>query len=89
MLKIHSFLHWVKKPICKRLPVNVGKYKTRMVVIAYTMITVLFLLSPDYIYGTGNNGVESYAKAEITQNIPSEIAEGTANEEIVRTQPTN
>ena len=85
MLKIHSFLQRVKKPICRMLPANFGKYKTSMVVIAYTMVTVLFLLSPDYIYGTGNNdGVESYAKAEITHNMSAEIEEGTANEAIVR-----
>ncbi len=89
MLKIHSFLQRVKKPVLKMMPANIGKYKTSMVVIAYTMITVLFLLSPDYIYGTGNNGVESYAKAEITHSVPSEIAEETANEAVIRTNLNN
>ncbi len=89
MLIIHSFLQRVKKPIIKFLPVNIGKYKTNMVVIAYAMITVLFLLSPDYIYGTGNNGVESYAKAVITPSVPTKIAEGTANEAIVRINQNN
>lgn len=85
MLKIHSFLHWIKKPIGKVLPAGIGKYKTSLVVIAYAMVTVLFLLSPDYIYGTGYNGVESYAKAEITHDVPQNIEEGTAYEAIVRT----
>ncbi|MGB8455700.1 MAG: cell wall hydrolase [Anaerocolumna sp.] len=89
MLNIHSFLQRVKEPIHKVLPSDIHKYKTSMVVIAYTMITVLFLLSPDYIYGTGNNGVESYAKAETTHNVPEEIAEETANEAIVRTNQNN
>ncbi len=85
MLKIHSFLQRVKEPICKLIPTYIGRYRTSMVIVAYTMITVLFLLSPDYIYGTGNKSAEAYAKAEITHSVPAEIAEGTANEAIVRT----
>ncbi len=89
MLKIHSFLQRVKEPICKVLPANFGKYRTSMVVIAYTMITLLFLLSSDYIYGTGRYGTEPHAKAEITHNAPSDAAEGTAYEAIVRTNQNN
>jgi len=56
-----------------------------MAVIAYAMVTVLFILSPDYIYGTSNNGVEVYAKAEIIHLSAKEIEEETANEAIIRT----
>ncbi|WMJ89821.1 cell wall hydrolase [Anaerocolumna sp. MB42-C2] len=89
MLKIHSFLQRVKKPISKLIPANFGKYKTSMVAIAYAMVTVLFLLSPDYIYGTGNDGATSYARAEITHNTSAELGEGTANEAIVRINQNN
>ncbi len=89
MLKIHSFLQRVRKPISKLIPANFGKCKTSMVVIAYTMVTVLFLLSPDYIYGTGNDSATSYARAEITHNTSKEIEEGTANEAIVRINQNN
>lgn len=89
MLKVHSFLQRVKKPIMKVLPSNIGKYKTSMVVIAYAMITVLFLLSPDYIYGTGYKSAEPYAKAEVTHDVPAGIEEGTAYEAIVRNIQNN
>jgi N-acetylmuramoyl-L-alanine amidase len=84
MLKIHSFLQRIKKPLAKLIPFNLGKYKTRMAVIAYSMATVLFLLSPEYIYGDGDINVE-IAKAKITDSKPTEISEETANEAIVRT----
>jgi len=89
MLKIHSFLQKVKQPIHKILPNNIGKYKTRMAVIAYAMVTVLFILSPDYIYGKSNNGVKVYAKAEIMHLSAKEIEEETANEAIIRTNQNN
>lgn len=89
MLKIHSFLHRVKKPIQKLIPESIGKYKTSMVAVAYAMVTVLFLLSPDYIYGTGYNGAEPYVKAEVTHNVPADMEEGTANEAIIRTNQNN
>ena len=89
MLKIHSFLQRVKKPISKLIPANFGRYKTSMVAIAYAMVTVLFLLSPDYIYGTGNDGAASYARAEIAHDTSAELGEGTANEAIVRINQNN
>lgn len=84
MLKIHSFLRRVKEPVSKYLPANTGKCKLSMAIIAYMLITILFLLSPDYIYGTGNSKMETLAKAETTQDAPKAIVEETANEAIVR-----
>lgn len=89
MLKIHSFLRRVKKPIYKFLPSkilpgNIGKYKTSMAVVAYAMVTVLFILTPDYIYGSGKTNVETYVKAEETHQVVPDIVEETANEAIVR-----
>ena len=88
MLKIHSFLQRIMKPVSKILP-NIGKYKTHMAIIAYAMITVLFILSPDYINGASNKGVESYAKAEIIHLAGQGIEEETANVAIVRTNQNN
>jgi hypothetical protein len=68
----------------KLLPGNIGKYKTQAGVIAYMLATVLFILSPDYIYGA-NNKPDAYAKAEITSPVVGEIVEGTANEAVIRT----
>lgn len=84
MLKIHSFLQRIKKPISRLLPGNIGKYKTQAGVIAYMLATVLFILSPDYIYGA-NNKPDAYAKAEIISPVVGEIVEGTANEAVIRT----
>lgn len=84
MLKIHSFLQRIKKSI-KRIFPYIGKYKVRMAVIAYTMITVLFIISPDYIYGGNKANVESIAKAQISHPATTGIVEETANEAIVRT----
>jgi N-acetylmuramoyl-L-alanine amidase len=53
------------------------------------MITLLFLLSSDYIYGKGHNGADPHAKAEITHNVPLDAEEGTAYEAIVRTNQNN
>lgn len=89
MLKIHSFLQKIKKPIIKILPSNIGKYKTQMAVIAYMMTTVLFILSPDYIYGASNNSVEVYAKTEIMQLAADEAEEETAYEAIIRINRNN
>lgn len=88
MLKIHSFLQRIMKPVSKLLP-NIGKYKTHMAIIAYAMITVLFILSPDYINGASNKGVESYAKAETIRLAGQGIEEETANVAIVRTNQNN
>lgn len=86
MLKIHSFLQRVKVSASKLLPANICKDRTVMVVIAYTMITVLLLINPGYIYGTaGHYGVEPYAKAEITHDKPSDAVEETEYEAIIRT----
>lgn len=89
MLKIHSFLQKVKEPIKKLLPNKIGKYKTQMAVISYAMVTVLFILSPDYIYGSDAKNVESYAKAQVIHSVSYEIVEETANEAIVRANETN
>ncbi|MDF2588723.1 MAG: cell wall hydrolase SleB [Anaerocolumna sp.] len=88
MLKIHSFLQRIRKPLSKLIPFSLGKYKIRMAVIAYTMATVLFILSPEYIYGDGDINVE-FAKAKVTETKATEISEETANEAIVRTNQTN
>lgn len=59
-----------------------GKHKNRMAVIAYMMATVLFILSPDYIYGASNYDMQ-FVGSTITKTV--EIEEETANEAIVRT----
>lgn len=82
MLNIHSFLHRVKMPSLKTLVFKNGKHKNRMAVIAYMMATVLFILSPDYIYGASNYDMQ-FVGSTITS--AKEIEEGTANEAIVRT----
>lgn len=84
MLKIHSFLQRTKKSIKKIFP-YIGKYKIRMAVIAYTMTTVLFIISPDYIYGGNKANVESIAKAKISNLVTNDMVEETAYEAIVRT----
>ncbi|BCJ93362.1 hypothetical protein acsn021_09310 [Anaerocolumna cellulosilytica] len=84
MLKIHSFLRRVKKPIRKLVPSHLGKYKISLAVIAYAMVTVLFILTPDYIYGSGKTNVETHVKAEKTHQVVPDIVEETANEAIVR-----
>jgi N-acetylmuramoyl-L-alanine amidase len=89
MLKIHSFLRRVKEPIGRIIPTNVSKYKLSIAIIAYMLITILFLLSPDYIYGTGSSKIETLAKAETTTDVSGinkDMVEGTANEAIVRNQ---
>lgn len=85
MLKIHSFLQRIKEPIRKIKFNYVGKYKTHIALIAYMMITVLFILSPDYIYDTGRNSNISYAKANTLSPKVLNVEEGTANEAIIRT----
>lgn len=83
MLNIHSFLHRVKMPTLKSIFLNKnGKHKNRMAVIAYMMATVLFILSPDYIYGASNYDMQ-FVGSTITKTV--EIEEETANEAIVRT----
>ena len=83
MLNIHSFLHRVKMPSLKKIFLgNNGKHKNRMAVIAYMMATVLFILSPDYIYGASNYDMQ-FVGSTITS--AKEIEEETANEAIVRT----
>lgn len=59
-----------------------GKHKNRMAVIAYMMATVLFILSPDYIYGASNYDMQ-FVGSTITS--AKEIEEETANKAIVRT----
>jgi N-acetylmuramoyl-L-alanine amidase len=59
-----------------------GKHKNRMAVIAYMMATVLFILSPDYIYGASNYDMQ-FVGSTITKT--EVIEEETANEAIVRT----
>lgn len=83
MLKIHSFLQRVKKPVSKVLPNHIGRSKTSLAVIAYAMVTVLFLLNPDYMNGKSVKESDSYAKAETTQ-AANNIAGETANEAVVR-----
>ena len=83
MLNIHSFLHRVKMPSLKKIFLgNNGKHKNRMAVVAYMMATVLFILSPDYIYGASNYDMQ-FVGSTITS--AKEIEEETANEAIVRT----
>lgn len=87
MSKIHSFLQRVKKPLGKVVPNHIGRSKTSLAVMAYAMITVLFLLSPDYLNGNGTKESNSLAKAEINQ-AAGNIAGETANEAVVRTDPS-
>lgn len=86
MLKIHSFLQRVKKPLGKVVPNHIGRSRTSLAVMAYAMVTVLFLLSPDYLNGKGTNESNSLAKAETTQ-ATGNIAGETANEAVVRIDP--
>ncbi len=85
MLKIHSFLQRIKKPIAKFLPPGIGKYKMHAGVIAYTMATALFILSPDYIYDA-NNQPETHVKAQVVTPVVGEMVEETANEAVIRTR---
>jgi N-acetylmuramoyl-L-alanine amidase len=55
-----------------------------MAVVAYAMVTVLFILTPDYIYGNGKTNVETHVKAEKTHQVAPDIVEETTNEVIVR-----
>lgn len=101
MLKIHSFLHRMKTSLRKFFPQSIGKYKNQMVVVSYTMATVLVLISPDYIYGTKEGN--TFVKAEITQYtggitfsqnvsnelLPENIEEETDNEAIIRVNDHN
>lgn len=89
MLKIHSFLQRIKQPVLKLLPDSIGRYKTYIGVLAYVLATVLFLLSPDYLYDTKQNKPDSYAKAETISPTPGETAEETANEAVIRTSQNN
>ncbi|MFU0826469.1 MAG: Hydrolase-2 domain-containing protein [Lachnoclostridium sp.] len=85
MLKIHSFLQRVKKSLRKVLPANLCRNKTGMVAVAYTMITVLLLLNPDYIYGTDYNGTKPYAKAKVTPDVLSDTVEETEQKATIST----
>jgi N-acetylmuramoyl-L-alanine amidase len=81
MLKIHSFLQRVKKPLEKALP-N-GRSKTSLAILIYAMVTVVLLLSPDYINGKGAEETTSIAKTgqiQAANNITGE----TASEAVVR-----
>lgn len=59
-----------------------GKHKNHMAVIAYMMATVLFILSPDYIYGASSYDMQ-FVASSITS--AKEIEEETANEAIAQT----
>lgn len=82
MLKVHSFLQGIKEPIHQMID-KLPKCRGRMATISYTMVTVLFLLSPDYLYGGKSNIVEA-ANVE-TKFKTIELKEETANEAIVLT----
>lgn len=77
MLKIHSFLQRVKKPLEKALP-N-GKSKTSFGIIIYAMVAVVLLLSPDYMNGKGTEENSSTVEAGQIQAANS-IAGETASE---------
>lgn len=79
MLKIHSFLQRAKKPLEKVIPEQFGKSKLTLAVVAYAMVTILFLLSSDYMNGNGLKESNSLAKAETTQ-AANNISEETAME---------
>jgi len=74
-------------PVLKTLFTNRnGKNKNRMVVIAYMMATILFILSPDYIYGASTYDMK-FVGSTISIRA-KEIEEETANEAIVRNDIT-
>lgn len=83
MLKIHSFLQRIKKPIANFVPPGIGKYKMHAGVIAYMMATALFILSPDYIYDAKNQP-DAHVKAEVVTLAVGEMVEETANEAVIR-----
>lgn len=62
-----------------------------MAIVSYIMATVLILISPDYIYGTGEG--KNLVKAEITHNNSgitlSSVEEETDNEAVIRVANNN
>lgn len=81
MLKIHSFLQRVKRPLEKSIP-N-GKNRTVLAMVIYVMVAVVLLLSPDYMNGKGVEDTTSHAEAQPIQ-AANNITGETASETVVR-----
>lgn len=81
MLKIHSFLQGIKMSV-QQLTGKIRRVKGHMATVSYMMATVLFLLSPNYLYN-GNSRFVEYVKAETAPE--RKVVEETANEAIVLT----
>ena len=89
MLKLHSFLQRIKNFLCKVLPNGKEKYKIYMAMMSYTMVTVLILISPNYIYGTESNKVQDLENILNQESVFSEVKEETDNEAVVRVKQPN
>lgn len=89
MLKLHSFLQRIKNFLCKILPNGKEKYKIYMAMISYTMVTVLILISPNYIYGTESNKVRALENVQSEEPVFSDVKEETDNEAGIRVKQTN
>lgn len=81
MLKIHSFLKRTKESIRNLFSVKVGRYKKSMIAMAYILVTVLFILSPDTTYHSTTGAV---AKAKVVSLI-NRVEEETENAAIIQT----
>jgi N-acetylmuramoyl-L-alanine amidase len=89
MLKIHSFLQRIKNFLCNVLPNGKEKYKMYMAMVSYTMLTVLILISPNYIYGTESNKNQALEKVQSEEPVFSDVKEETDNEAIIRVKQPN
>lgn len=89
MLKIHSFLQRIKNFLCNILPNGKEKYKTYMAMISYTMLTVLILISPNYINGTESNKNLTMENVQSEEPVFSDVKEETDNEAIIRVKQPN
>ena len=83
MLKIHSFLQRIKNFLVNILPNCKENFKIYMAVIAYSLITVVILMSPTYIYGLESSHVNTVSSSiDLANNLND--SEETANEAIIR-----
>lgn len=89
MLKIHSFLQRIKNFLCNILPNGKEKYKTYMAMVSYTMLTILILISPNYIYGTESNKNLTMENVQSEEPVFSDVKEETDNEAIIRVKQPN
>jgi hypothetical protein len=75
--------------LCNVLPNGKEKYKMYMAMVSYTMLTVLILISPNYIYGTESNKNQALEKVQSEEPVFSDVKEETDNEAIIRVKQPN